>query len=118
MHDPKKRDFSTQNYISIDCQIVCLPSTHLEFEMRGVFSVTILCLVALLLVASAVAAVEGSYLQRCDSAFCRILEKKAKDITNMKKTVVEEGACIAHFGQKADELCHQVNAITSPNPFN
>jgi hypothetical protein len=79
-----------------------------------------------------------SYLRQCDSVlfffflsfliitasfvtiqvFCKVLEKSSSKIAALKK-IVDEGNCIPHFGEKADEICNSAIeefALEAPVP--
>ena len=90
---------------------VNIPYNDVMTTMLTVLSVLLLSvLLALLseLPLCAALPVSADYVQRCDSAFCRILDKHASDIQDLKK-LVDQGSCVPAFGQKADEICNQVS---------
>lgn len=61
-------------------------------------------ILALCLVASAFAA-SSSYAVKCDSAFCRVIDEANKEISVLKLSI-DEGACVANLGSRADEICN------------
>lgn len=48
----------------------------------------------------------SSYVAKCESALCRVLEESAKDIAKLKKDV-DEGTLVAQLGQRADEIINE-----------
>lgn len=59
------------------------------------------CFVALVSPAAA-----SSYVAKCESAMCRVLDDSSKEIAKLKKDI-DEGAVVQGFGQKADELINE-----------
>jgi len=47
------------------------------------------------------------YASLCESVKSTILEKVSNEIEDMRRTIVEEGACIPTFGVRSDNLCNQ-----------
>ena len=60
----------------------------------------------LVLAAAALVQVSGSYVVKCESAICRVLEDGNKEISKLKKDI-DDGAVIQGFGQKADEIINE-----------
>lgn len=64
------------------------------------------------------ASIGQDYASSCESVKCSILEKVATEIEDMRRTIVEEGACIPAFGVRSDTLCNQALeefAVSAPD---
>lgn len=57
----------------------------------------------------------ADYAAQCEKVKCEILEKANVQIEELRRTVVDEGACVPTFGVRSDAMCNQALEEFSSN---